>query len=567
MIYWEPLKASHDISETTEFIAKRAGEQVEDQAVVLLAFHALEMGHTLFPTMDSPKVDVNWSKSNLIGEEGSFKPIIKRADGRYQLHRLWYQEWFIKKWLEQSQNKSTIEIDTDFVAMLLPENDKNSPQTRAILAASSQNRVLLTGGPGTGKTFTIVRMLASMIHHFNYKKERIVLAAPTGKAASRMLESVRNSMNDLPVSDSIKKEFPEEGLTIHRLLGITSNALQTRYHETSPLPYDVVIIDEASMLDINLFFALIRALKPETRLILVGDPDQLPSVEAGAILSDLCVLSSETSATLPDQQNVAHLKNHQLGFDFSASTTLQHNLPRVHLTESRRFSDKSKIGNLAKLVNEQNAEDAWSFIQQNSSMWIPASTVSEIQLQVKKWMHNQLQELHAINSPDDGFKVFKQRMILTGHRVGPIGSEALNQMLQFEFTKQYGKNRNGFPVMITRNDYSLSVFNSDIGLYVQSGDNLRIAFESSANSYRMMNPSVLASLIQPAFAMTVHKSQGSEYRDVLLVLPQEDEHGLITKQLIYTAITRAKEQFTLIGSETVFKKAVKKLLKRESGLR
>lgn len=566
MIEWDTLKELYNISDTSEFIAKRAGEQTQDQALVLLAFHALELGHTIFPNSDSPKMDVDWTTSNLIGEEGSYKPIIKRVDGSYQLHRLWYQERFIKKWLEQSQNISSNEIDEDFVAKILPENDKNSPQSKAIVAASTQNRVLLTGGPGTGKTFTIVRMLASLIHHFNYKKERIALAAPTGKAASRMLESVRKSMHDLPVSVSIKKEFPEEGLTIHRLLGITSNTLQTQYDEKSPLPYDVVIIDEASMLDINLFYALIRALRPETRLIIVGDPDQLPSVEAGAILSDLCELSV-TCSTLSDQQHVAHLKNDQLELDFSASGTIKHNLTRVYLTESRRFSKESKIGDLAKLVNEQNADEAWNFIQQNSSMWVPASTVYEIQMQVKKWMHQQIQDLHAINSPDEGFKIFKQRMILTGHRVGPTGSEALNKMLQLEFTKQFGANRNGFPVMITRNDYSLGVFNSDIGLYVHSGENFRIAFESGANSYRMMNPSVLTSLIQPAFAMTVHKSQGSEYRDVLLVLPQEDEHGLITKQLIYTAITRAKEQFTLIGSENAFKKAVRTLHKRESGLR
>lgn len=535
---------TEDITFTESQIIQSAGDNLHNQKWVFSAIrNLLSNGNTVF-NFDEDKSEIGKpEETNWIGSPESDAPIYRLGENWYQMNRLYHQEAAIREFVENRRtNFQQFHWDEDLKkwALKLFNNEQKweSPSLEAIKAILDQTLLLLTGGPGTGKTFTIVRMIAALFQMVNYSKEDIVLAAPTGKAAARMAESVRDNLDKLSVSQELKAQFPNEGKTLHRLLGITDNPLQARFNEKNKLDYKVIIVDEASMIDVNLFYALIKAIRIDTKLILVGDPNQLPSVEAGKILYDLCLLEQKKSDSIK----------------------------RVHLTFSHRFKEESGIGKLAKYVNEGRAEDAFNCLSTEKDLdFKPIESKDSYRKLIKETIQKQKKLIEESETPEKAFQYFKSVKVLTALREGEFGSKGIHKLIDpnfFEMGTQI-KFNHGLPIMIQKNDYFLNLFNSDVGIVLQSENGLIAYFESGEKSYQQFKPTVLNE-IEPAYAMTVHKSQGSEFDEVFLVLPDKIDENLITRELIYTAITRAKSKFTFIGKKEVFQKAVQNPSKRVS---
>jgi exodeoxyribonuclease V alpha subunit len=470
---------------------------------------------------------------------------------------------------------------------------------------------IITGGPGTGKTTTVVRLLALLQSPAveRGKPLRIRLAAPTGKAAARLTESISHQVQSLKVSEDVRQKIPSEVTTVHRLLGSRPGTRHFRHHAGNPLPLDVLVVDEASMIDLEMMANLLDALPPHARMVLLGDKDQLASVEAGAVLGDLC---RDAEAGMYSPQTQAWLESVS-GEDLSKSglqqgDSVQHTLAQqvVMLRHSRRFGEGSGIGQLAKLVNQQQDQDARALLAARTYpdlFWLALKgeqdrALSRLLLDGHgngpQGYRHYLGVMHAqrpqnIASIDDPrciewarkvLDAFDEFQLLCAVRKGPWGVEGLNQRItQTLFNAQLIESDQqwyeGRPVLMTRNDYGLGLMNGDIGIALRLPEGtpeenrqaLRVAFPRNDGSggVRFVLPSRLND-VETVYAMTVHKSQGSEFAHTALILP-EALNPVLTKELIYTGITRAKNWFSLVEPrQGVFEEALRRKVKRLSGL-
>lgn len=487
-------------------------------------------------------------------------------------------------------------------------------QVACCLAASSGFAVI-TGGPGTGKTTTVVKLLALLQGNqllSQLPPLRIHLAAPTGKAAARLQESIAGAIHQLPLASlpsaqaqAIRDQIPKRVSTLHRLLGPIAQSKAFRHHSGNPLLSDLVVVDEASMIDIEIMASLVQALRPSCRLILLGDKDQLASVEAGAVLGDLCHnaeqgnywpetaawLQSHTQSSLP-----ARFQNPQ-GSALSQSITM--------LRHSYRFSQQGGIGALALLINQPTPaqkHEPLAALQQliddnpEQLLWQTPESPSCPQLRQQllagyrpylQWMHSQRPSENAAAEHWDAWalgclQAYGQFQLLAAVRQGLWGVEALNELCIQVLAKAQliepnpGQWFAGRPVLITRNDYGLRLMNGDVGLCLlrevqddqgQSRSQLAVAFASNETpgTVRWLLPSRLQAA-QTVLAMTVHKSQGSEFAHCALLLPDQGS-PVLTRELLYTAVTRAKERFSLLTpKKTVLAKAMMQQVQRHSGL-
>ncbi|MCF5547713.1 exodeoxyribonuclease V subunit alpha [Pseudomonas salomonii] len=468
---------------------------------------------------------------------------------------------------------------------------------------------IVTGGPGTGKTTTVVRLLALLQAPAVEANSplRIRLAAPTGKAAARLTESISQQVLSLNVPDSVREKIPTQVTTVHRLLGSRPGTRHFRHHIGNPLPLDVLVVDEASMIDLEMMANLLDALPPHARLVLLGDKDQLASVEAGAVLGDLC-RDAEAGWYSPDTRQWLQAVS---GEDLSASG-LQEDLEGSHplaqqvvmLRYSRRFGEGSGIGQLARWVNQQNAEEARKLLAARShSDLFCLSLKGEHdhalerlvldgqgdEAQGYRYYLNLLQSARpALDTPREDaawthwaqqlLQAFDAFQLLCAVRKGPWGVEGLNQRITAALRKVRlieGDDQwyEGRPVLMTRNDYGLGLMNGDIGIALKLPESdggpqvLRVAFprNDGQGGVRFVLPSRLND-VETVYAMTVHKSQGSEFTHTALILP-DALNPVLTKELIYTGITRAKRWFSLIEPRGgVFEEAVRRKVKRLSGL-
>ena len=450
------------------------------------------------------------------------------------------------------------------------------PDWQAVAAATAclQRFCVITGGPGTGKTTTVTRMLCALLSQ--QPELSIALAAPTGKAAARMLESIRQSrrQHQLPHSDRI----PDESFTLHRLLGWTPEGF--RYGPERPLPWDCVVVDEASMIDLAMMHQLLTALAPHARLVLLGDKDQLASVEAGSVLADVSNPDREFGLS---PAFAARLQG-VLGCDLqpwssAAVSPLQDAVARLHF--SRRFAAGSGIGQLARAVNRGDVAGSldcfsrFADIHLDTTYQLPAGSARRALL---PWQERVVcgydAYCEALRSGDarsilSAFAVFR---VLVAVRQGNQGVDTVNRQIEELLVAKGSLERKagspwyiGRPVMVTRNDYDLGLFNGDIGILVHNPDGeARVAFEDTDGSIRFYLPGRLPSH-ETAFAMTVHKSQGSEFDQVLLLLP-EHWQALVSRELIYTAITRARQAFALLSSPECWQRGVQSRVERASGL-
>jgi exodeoxyribonuclease V alpha subunit len=423
-----------------------------------------------------------------------------------------------------------------------------------VQAAFSSNLCLITGGPGTGKTRTIAVILA-LLHRqaerAGAEPPRILLAAPTGKAAIRMTESIRRLLEEFPDSAA---SLAGDAATLHRLLGLTPDSPLPRYHAAHPLAADLVIVDEASMIDLALMAKLFAAVPATARLILLGDRDQLASVEAGRVLGDICAAALSPGAP-------------------TAGAPLP--IAMVELRENFRFAAESGIRRLSVRVNAGDAEGALSLLDENRSddlrsslLPIPDLLGETLRTRVIAGFRPALEA----PTPAEALDALAQFRILSAVREGPFGVVNLNRLTEAALARAGlialgPRHYRGQPIMVLRNDYNLRLFNGDIGLMLPdetSDGALKAFFRGADGELRRLQPARLPEH-ETAWAITVHKSQGSEFDRLLFVLPDEDR-AILTRELVYTAITRARSGVEIWHRPAILKAAIARRTLRLSGL-
>ncbi len=537
-------------------------------------------------------------QSPLVSQDGS-SPLV--LDGsRLYLRRNWAREVSVAEAIDQrlaTVSALPVKRLRDALTRLFPSpGDQTDWQQVACALASRSGIGIITGGPGTGKTTTVVRLLGLLqsLAMADDQRLRIRLAAPTGKAAARLTESIGEQVQQLDVVTAVRDAIPTEVTTLHRLLGTRPDSRHFRHHADNPLHADLVVVDEASMIDMDMMASLLEALSPHTRLILLGDKDQLASVEAGAVMGDLCRHAHQgryKQSTIDFVQDTcgADISNYQETEQAPGNALAQQT---AMLRTNWRSKDSPGIGELARAVNEENLPQVRKAFQQYNDSLHRHPLRSDGQ-QLETLLLNGSGGLralfNAVATPPtqrqdfDGWaagllKQLTHQQLLSGLRSGPFGVEQLNQRITRHLQQQdLAPEREwypGRPVMMTRNDYQLGLMNGDVGLTLplleQRNDKpellLRVAFQLPDGRIKWVLPSRLDG-VETVYAMTVHKSQGSEFRHTLLVLP-DAPHPLLTRELIYTAVTRARDRFTLLefGKPAVLDSAVKKRTWRASGL-
>lgn len=474
-----------------------------------------------------------------------------------------------------------------------PTHD-DDPQALAVALAPHRRLTIVSGGPGTGKTHAVVAMLARMLDA--RPGARIVLAAPTGKAAARMVASIRAQLGTLP--EAVRARLPAHASTIHRLLGSRADG-RFLHGAAYPLPLDLLVVDEASMLDLALATQLLEAVPEKAQVVLLGDKDQLAAVEAGAVFAELCLDPSLRASRAPaDVQPGAAAAG--------APAPPLHALPRypsvVWLTRSRRFDPDAGIGRLARLVHQGDAEavrrwpgnpaDSPAGAQADPAAARPTSPAAEagavaIAFETGatpgpvtlEWLHEGYRPyLDAVRhhgvDPAEAHRVFESFRVLCALREGPRGVAGINAAWTRRMRTELGPADRapstpwfpGRPVLIVRNDPALGLANGDIGLTLADADGrLAVHFPGPEGSFLALSTAGLPPH-ETAFAMTIHKAQGSEFDRVLVLLPAQPGRGL-TREGLYTAITRARRAVMISAGPEALANAIRTPTRRVSGLR
>lgn len=521
---------------------------------------------------DWPSRLADWSAVS----DGSRVTPLVLSNQRLYLHRLWYSEGRVADFFAAQEIKTAFDMRAagDVLNSLFGDQPENWQKIAAAVALTRKTAVI-SGGPGTGKTTTVAKLLAALIR-LNPGALRIQLAAPTGKAAARLTESLGRALQELVVSDEERRRFPAEATTLHRLLGAQPDTQRLRYHAGNPLHLDVLVVDEASMVDLSMMAKLIAALPAHARVVFLGDRDQLASVEAGAVLGDIC-RCTESGYSQARAEQLALLTGCTLqGSDNRQAPVVRDSI--CLLQKSYRFDASSGIGQLAKAINRGDAEQVRAVFaaahEDVSFQTLTSAEAYQVMLdEVAQGYQPFLQLIRRQASPAEVIAAFGRYQLLCALRDGPFGVQGLNQrieqrLMQLQRIRRPGMGSRwyeGRPVMITRNDSSLGLFNGDIGITLRDEEgNLKVFFPLPDGSIKAIQPSRLPSH-ETAWVMTVHKSQGSEFDHTALVMPTQFL-PVLTRELVYTAITRARKQLTIYSEPGVFQRAVQLQTQRRSGL-
>ncbi|WP_158558962.1 exodeoxyribonuclease V subunit alpha [Rhodoferax lacus] len=555
--------------------------QLLEQGVAVLGWDARLQ--SLLPTgLTAAAATLPWT-------EGDTSPLVLEGTRLY-LRRNWLAEQSIRAAIQArlQQPCALPEKLKELLEQLFPMPDglantaSNAPpvpdwQKVACALAARNKLTLITGGPGTGKTTTVVRLLA-LLQSAASSNLRVALAAPTGKAAARLSESIASAIAQLP--EALRPAHVAPAVTLHKLLHIRPDLAD---QPTPELAVDLVIVDEASMIDLEMMARLLAAVPLTASLILLGDKDQLASVEAGAVMAQLCEGSDAghySQSTADWLQKVAGV-DVQAWSDGAPAANAHHNgnegqgqgvrptvmgaalaQQTVMLRFSRRFRDDSGIGIWAKAVNAGDKATVRA-LWRTAPEWQadPAAVVDRIQPQrpqdptlttlLQHGWHGWLEKLQDLNDQPctdaqalSVLQAFASFQVLCAVREGPWGVESLNRRIAAALGFQDQGWYAGRPVMVTRNDYNLSLMNGDVGLCLPHAKGLRVAFPDGQGGVHWVLPSRLDA-VESVFAMTVHKSQGSEFAHVCLVLPDKPV-AVLTRELLYTGVTRAKTRLTLV---------------------
>ena len=524
----------------------------------------------------------DWSQERFVScNAGAVQPFVLHNNKLY-LHRYFtYETWILQslhaliaaEGATYAERLGRLELQKDLIATLFYPNgapgDVVNWQAVAAVLGCLHNFTILTGGPGTGKTTTVAKILAVL---FSINPDlKVALAAPTGKAAARMTESLNNI--DLPVTADVKARFAKiKPSTIHRLLQYRRNSTQFAHNAANKLIYDVVIIDESSMIDMALFAKLLVAIAPGTRLLLLGDKDQLASVEAGSLFGDLCTAlpalnrfdattAEVINAILPDNapplQPVA-----------TAPHLLQNHI--IELRHSHRFSSDKGIGKLSNAIISNNIATITSFFGGSHG-----DDEVSIDPTYSDAVFNDFIEGYAayISEPDTAtaLRRLADVRVLCAVRQGNYGLHALNKRIEDRLHKKKLIVRSGEfyinrPIIVTKNSYALGLYNGDVGIIRGDGKGgVRAWFDDGEGGLKSVLPGYIAHL-DTVFAMTIHKSQGSEFGRVLLQLPRDGGNQLLTRELLYTAVTRAKHGVVIQSDEQTILDTCTAKVQRGSGI-
>ena len=492
-------------------------------------------------------------RSSVVGTNDAYQPLVLENDNRLYLYQYWNLEARLATALRSRAEAPDFDVDparlNRALSIVFPVVAEAAEQREAAALAIRRPFAVISGGPGTGKTTTVVRVLALLQELEIVVPDRVALSAPTGKAAARLREamaqvSTESKLLDVsPLSDAV---------TLHRLLGWRSGGRPPTYGPNRAIPYDVVVVDEASMVDLALMTQLLEALPAKARLILLGDQDQLASVEAGAVLSDICAAAESK----PLVGSVARLRH------------------------SWRFTRDSQIGRLATAVTNGDTNEALATLSepgQSDAIMRPVAKPADLVDLLEEHCVGVFAEglrLAATGAPaEEVFNSIFRLQLLAAHRSGLGGVDELNQQVEKQLALR-GLLRPGDtwypgrPVLVTRNDYNLRLFNGDIGVVLPDPDQperLKAVFAQPEGGWRAISPGRLPEHVT-AYAMTVHKSQGSEFNCVIMVLPERASH-VLSRALLYTAITRATDRLEIWGRTEVLGEAIRRRARRASGLR
>jgi exodeoxyribonuclease V alpha subunit len=453
-------------------------------------------------------------------------------------------------------------------------------QAVAAVAALRSPLVFVTGGPGTGKTTVAARLLAMLLDR--EAALDIAVAAPTGRAAARLTEAIGAAVQRERLEQVVAQQLPAAGSTLHRLLGYTPWNEQFHFHRGNPLPHDVVIVDEASMVDVLMMDALFAALRPNARLIVLGDPDQLASVDTGFVLGDIARAAGAAAGEQPEQHSYA-LANDYARLSGGSAALLEPQATTqplrdmvVQLRVSYRFGARPGIGQLAAATQEGNAHAALAVLADETygevalDPWPAPGDRGVDTAWADQLLAPLLPEIEAYLQANDaasGLAALARFRVLCALREGDTGVTGLNAQIE-RWLKGRGHRVDGWydhrPVLITANDAGMRLFNGDVGMTMAIDGVPMVHFPLPAGGVRALPPSRLPAH-ETAWAMTVHKAQGSEFDHVRFVLPASDSR-ILTRELLYTGITRAKERVTIVGSPDIVRLATGRSVVRASGL-
>jgi len=552
-----------------------------------------------------PSLDVMLKKLrqySVVGEPGEKKPVI--LDGkRLYMYRFFRYEDLIASEVMRRAGELT-EFNGDDLSVLLdelfpPEDGGVDWQRCAAINAASRQLSVITGGPGSGKTTTVVRILMILMNDHLKRSgtfPSIALAAPTGKAAAHMQQSVSSAIarieHDADMSVKVKslaekaKEIiPASGLTLHRLFSTATVSGDRRI-----LPYDIIVVDECSMADIAVFSRFIEMTGHRTRVLILGDKDQLSSVEAGSVLGDICAHPGDKPvypALYAD--NVSRFSPFEIPGDSISKSAGGLSGAVTYLTKCRRFAEDSGIGKLAGYVNEGDGERAYALFGDSQFKDLHFTEIQSVPPGIDVMRYKPMRRMIItalkgflpdegsphfmggfcdVTSPDDALRLQSRFQILCAMRNGPFGSLSMNQYVE-EILRAEGRITgrgsvyHGLPVIVTENDHALRLYNGDAGI-VYGTDVTPRAYFSSGDTVRSVLP-LQISAWEKGYALTVHKSQGSEYDHVVVFLGPHDSR-VVTRELIYTAVTRAKKSVHVLGRKDDFIAACARRITRESGL-
>lgn len=525
----------------------------------------------------------------------SREPLVTTISGIKQpfvLHneKLYLQRYFhyetiilqrIKQFIFSEQNIASQRMDElaknlGFIQQLFPAaaektNDETDWQMVAAIGAVLNNFTIITGGPGTGKTTTVAKIVALLFTINPLLK--VALAAPTGKAAARMAESLKaTTVVNKAMHQTFQTHVPS---TLHRLLKLSPGSTQSKYNKENPLDYDLIIVDESSMIDVSLFAKLLSAVGDHTRLILIGDKDQLASVEAGSLFGDLCNAQPELNLFAGERAafiNGLFSDKKSTINDSNTSDHIHHPLFQhiVELRHSHRFSGHEGIGRFSKAVISNNADIIQQFFKPGFDVQVAIdNTYSDA---VFNKFVSGYSDYILEKDITKALAKFNNLRVLCAVREGNYGLYAINKKIEMllqqkgllSATGEYYEHR---PIMVTKNYYDLQLFNGDIGI-IRADENgtLKVWFLDSEQNLKSILPGFVGDS-ETVFAMTIHKSQGSEFDNVMVMLPDAADIELLTRELLYTAVTRAKKQVIIQGTEEIILQTAARSVKRVSGIR